>query len=321
MLFNAGKPMKPLTIYWSPDFLEHRVSQWHPESADRLAAVVDELKRTGQWEEYEVTEARAAAREEIAAIHPMEYIKRVDETIQGGARMIDSSDTEVSPGSFLAARKVVGAGLQAVDDVLGGDTRTAFILGRPPGHHARPTTAMGFCLFSNASLAAQHALDKWQLNRIAIVDWDVHHGNGTQEIFFNSNRVFFTSLHEFPFYPGTGAQDEKGLDAGAGYTLNFPLPAGKGDQDYLDIIAGPVADALTEYQPELILISAGFDAHKNDPLGHMLISSAGFGQLTELVTEIARETSEGRIVSFLEGGYDLKGLAESVSLHLRMLAE
>jgi acetoin utilization deacetylase AcuC-like enzyme len=312
--------MKPLTIYWSPDFLEHRVSQWHPESTDRLTAIVDELKRTGEWDVHDKADARTATLEEIATIHPMEYIQRVEQTIQVGSPVIDSSDTEVSPGSFLAARKVVGAGIQAVDDVLGGDTRTGFIPGRPPGHHARPSAAMGFCLFANAALAAQYALDKWQLDRVAILDWDVHHGNGTQEIFFGSERVFYLSIHEFPLFPGTGQSDEKGLGEGAGYTLNFPLTAGKGDQDYLNIVAGPITDALAEYQPELILISAGFDAHENDPLGHMFISSEGFGQLTDLVGRIARETSGGRIISFLEGGYHLTGLAESVSQHLQVLA-
>jgi acetoin utilization deacetylase AcuC-like enzyme len=296
------------------------VSQWHPESNDRLTAIVDELKRTGEWDVHDKVDARTATLEEIATIHPMEYIQRVEQTIQAGSTVIDSSDTEVSSGSFLAARKVVGAGLQAVDDVLGGDTRTAFILGRPPGHHARPSVAMGFCLFANAALAAQYALDKWKLHRVAILDWDVHHGNGTQEIFFGSEQVFYLSIHEFPLYPGTGQSDEKGTGEGAGYTHNFPLTAGKGDQDYLNIVAGPISDALAEYQPELILISAGFDAHEHDPLGHMFISSEGFGQLTDLVGRIAQETSEGRIISFLEGGYHLAGLAESVSKHLQVLA-
>lgn len=312
--------MKPLTIYWSPDFLEHRVSQWHPESTERLRAIKEELERSGQWELHAKTVAKAATLEEIATIHPMEYVKRVEQTIHQGSPVIDSSDTEISAGSFLAAQKVVGAGLQAVDDVLGGNSQTAFIPGRPPGHHARPSAAMGFCLFANAALAAHYALDKWQLNRVAILDWDVHHGNGTQEIFFDSDRVFFISLHEFPFYPGTGRQDEQGSGAGTGYTMNFPLTAGKDDTDYLNIFSGPVADALAEYRSELIIISAGFDAHINDPIGHMNVSSEGFGQLSALVRQMAQETAEGRIISFLEGGYDLKGLAESVSQHIQMLA-
>ena len=312
--------MKPLTIYWSPDFLEHRVSQWHPESTERLRAIQEELERSGQWELHDKTDARAAALEEMATIHPREYIQRVEQTIHQGLPVIDSSDTEISTGSFLAARKVVGAGLQAVDDVLGGDSQTAFIPGRPPGHHARPSAAMGFCLFANAALAAQYALDKWQLSRVAILDWDVHHGNGTQEIFFDSEQVFYISLHEFPFYPGTGRQDEQGSGTGTGYTMNFPLTPGKDDKDYLKIISGPVADALAEYRPELIIISAGFDAHINDPLGHMNVSSEGFGQLTALVSQMAQETADGRIISFLEGGYDLSGLAESVSQHIQILA-
>lgn len=313
--------MVPLTLYWSPDFVNHQVSSGHPESARRLLTIQERLQETGQWAAYRQVDARAATLDEIALIHPVEYIQRVEKTTQRGPTFLDSADTEVSAGSFLAARKVVGAGLQAVDDVLSGVSRTAFILGRPPGHHARPVMAMGFCLFANAALAAEYARQAYQVEKIAIIDWDVHHGNGTQEIFFGTDQVYYVSTHEFPLYPGTGDSDEKGVGPGRGYTLNFPLAAGKDDLAFQDILAGPVVDALMAYHPELILISAGFDAHECDPLGHMNITTEGFERMTRLVSRLAGELSQGRVISFLEGGYDLAALAESVSRHLAALAQ
>ncbi len=313
--------MNPLTLYWSPDFIHHEVSAGHPESANRFRSIRDLLGKTGQWEAYRKVEARAAAFDEIALIHPMEYIQRVEQTTRQGSTVMDSADTEVSTGSFLAARKVVGAGLQAVDEVLSGRSRTAFILGRPPGHHALPSLAMGFCLFANAALAAEYAHQTCQVERIAVIDWDVHHGNGTQEIFFETDRVYYLSTHEFPLYPGTGRPDEKGIGPGRNYTLNFPLPAGKGDQDFLDILEGPAADALMAYRPELILISAGFDAHEYDPLANMNITTEGFERMTQVVKRLAGELCQGRIISFLDGGYHLDGLAGSVSRHLAVLAQ
>ncbi|MFB0517562.1 MAG: histone deacetylase [Candidatus Neomarinimicrobiota bacterium] len=313
--------MIPLTIYWSPDFVNHKVSAGHPESSSRLLAIQELLVERGQWEAFHKIEARAATPDEIALIHPLEYIQRVEHMTRRGPTLLDSADTEVSPGSFLAARKVVGAGIQAVDDVLSNRSQTAFILGRPPGHHARPAMAMGFCLFANVALAASYAHQAHQVERVAIIDWDVHHGNGTQEIFFRTDRVYYISTHEFPLYPGTGRLDEKGVGPGRGYTLNFPLAAGKSDGDFLDIIEGPVTEALMAYRPELILISAGFDAHEYDPLGHMNITAEGYERMTQVVSRLAGDLSQGRIISFLEGGYHLAALAESVSRHLAALAQ
>ncbi len=313
--------MVPLSVYWSPDFSAHEVSPGHPESARRLQAITDRLHATGQWEAYRQVEARPASTAELALVHPLGYIQRVEETIRGGSRVLDSGDTEVSAGSFEAARKVAGAGLQAVDDVLSDRTQRAFILGRPPGHHALPARAMGFCLFANVALAASHALQTHQLERVAIIDWDVHHGNGTQDIFYESERVYYISTHEFPLYPGTGQDDEVGRGPGRGSTLNFPLAAGHGDGDFVGILEGPVADALAAFEPELMLISAGFDAHIDDPLGHMNITTDGFAQMTRVVARLAGELCGGRIVSFLEGGYNLEGLAGSVAGHLAVLGE
>ena len=312
--------LHPLSLYWSPDFDGHDVGAGHPESAARLRAIRERLERGGQWERYHRVEARAATTDELALIHPPRYIRWLDETISRGAPVVDGGDTAVSTGSFQAARKVVGAGLQAVDDVLAGETVCAFILGRPPGHHALPVQAMGFCLFANVALAARYALQAHRVERVAIIDWDVHHGNGTQDIFYGDDRVEYISTHEFPLFPGTGAADEIGTGPGRGYTLNFPLSAGQKDDDFLSIFEGPLAEALQSYRPELLFVSAGFDAHVNDPLGHMNVTTEGFEAMTRVVTRLAEELCGGRVISFLEGGYDLEGLSGSVSRHLAVLA-
>ncbi len=313
--------MNPITLYWSPDFLHHEVSSGHPEAADRLIAIQNILRQTGQWDNYRKVEAQVATRDDLASIHPPEYIKHVEQTVRQAPAFLDSVDTEVSAGSFLAAMKAAGAGIQATGDVLTGQSNTAFILGRPPGHHARPSQAMGFCLFANVALAARHACDAYQVERIAVIDWDVHHGNGTQEIFYHTDHVYYLSLHEFPLYPGTGRSDENGMGQGRGFTRNFPQSAGKDDGDYLAIFEGPIADILMEYRPELILISAGFDAHVNDPLGHMNITVEGFELMTQLVVRLAGELCQGRVISFLEGGYCLEDLAWSTAGHLAALAQ
>ena len=312
--------MVPLTLYWSPDFLNHRVSPGHPESPSRLEAVRKGLEAAGQWESLVREEARPAELDELLAVHPQGYLLRLEEAAGNGPATIDSPDTELSPGSWIAALKVAGAGFQAVDAVIGGASRTAFILGRPPGHHALPAQAMGFCLLANVALAVEYARHRHGLERVAVIDWDVHHGNGTQEIFYGSDQVFYISLHEWPLFPGTGAAEEKGTGRGRGFTLNFPLAAGNGDSDYLGILEGPIAEALLNFRPELIFISAGFDAHENDPLGHMNITTGGFGDLSRCVRKLAAEVCSGRIVSFLEGGYHLGGLADSVAVHLEVLA-
>ena len=312
--------MVPLTLYWSPDFLNHRVSRGHPETPSRLEAVRRGLEAAGHWDRLNREEARPAEVQELLTVHPKGYLLRVEKAAGSGPATIDSPDTEVSTGSWTAALKVAGAGIQAVNAVLAGTTGTAFVLGRPPGHHALPEQAMGFCLLANVALAVEQARRRHGLERVAVIDWDVHHGNGTQDIFYATDRVFYISLHEWPLFPGSGATEEKGTGRGRGFTLNFPLAAGTGDSKYLDILEGPVADALLNYRPEMIFISAGFDAHESDPLGHMNVTAGGFAELSRCVRKLASEICGGRIVSFLEGGYHLAGLAESVALHLEVLA-
>ena len=302
-------PEPPLHLYWSPEFLEHRVSPGHPDSAARLESIVAGLQAAGLWEQVPRIDAPAAALERLQLVHPPDYVARLRETIDRGARVVDSADTEVSAGSFQAALKMAGAGMQAVDDVLSGKTDAGFVLGRPPGHHALPDLAMGFCLLANVALAARYAQSAYGLERIAVIDWDVHHGNGTQAAFYATETVQFISLHEYPLFPGTGAEDETGTAAGLGFTYNVPLAAGAGDKRYLELLEGPVTEILTSYRPEIILISAGFDAHAADPLGHMQISSGGFAAMTRQIRQLAGELCDGRIVSFLEGGYDLEALS------------
>ncbi len=313
--------MIPLTLYWSPDCAHHEVSPGHPESPDRLKAIRDLLDRTGQWEAVHKVQARTATFDEIGLVHPRAYIQTIEEATRRGPTVVDGADTEVSVGSLQAALRVAGAGLEATDDVLSGRSRTAFILGRPPGHHALPDRAMGFCLFANIALAAVYARQAYGVERIAIIDWDVHHGNGTQAIFYETDQVYYLSIHEFPLYPGTGRSDEEGMGQGRSYNRNFPLSAHKDDTDYLQIFEGPLADAILGYRPELILLSAGFDAHELDPLAHMRVTAEGFSRMTGVVVRLAGELSQGRIISFLEGGYHLGGLAQSVSGHLAALAQ
>ncbi|MEE9464571.1 MAG: histone deacetylase, partial [Candidatus Neomarinimicrobiota bacterium] len=215
--------MNSLRLYWSPAFSEHEVGPGHPESPARIKAVRSRLEAKGLWDQCTPEEARAATREELLPVHPAGYLQRVEQAARGRPGPFDSPDTVISPGSWPAALKVAGAGFQAVNAVLEGNVNAAFILGRPPGHHALPERAMGFCFLANAALAAEHARHRHGLERIAIIDWDVHHGNGTQEIFYNNENVYYISMHEWPLFPGTGAADEKGSGRGQGFTLNFPL--------------------------------------------------------------------------------------------------
>ncbi len=313
--------MNALRLYWHTDFERHQVSAGHPESVARIQAVKKGLGEEDIWNSGQVVDAPLADLALLTSIHPEAYVERVKKACQSGPGVIDSMDTEVSPGSWDAALRVVGAGCLAVDHILTGKTRTAFIPGRPPGHHARREQAMGFCLFANISLAAVYALDHYDIDRLAIVDWDVHHGNGTQEIFYHNERVLYVSVHEHPLFPGTGRPDETGSGQGLGCTLNFPLKAGCGDDEYAQLIKGPIADRLLEFNPDIILISAGFDAHLADPLGHMRITTDGFRSMTESVTHLASTTSQGRIISFLEGGYNLEALSDSIAAHVNVFKE
>ncbi|HET6425040.1 MAG TPA: histone deacetylase, partial [Planctomycetaceae bacterium] len=263
-------------------------------------------------------EIRKATREELARLHGGAYVDEVRELATGGGGRIEN-DTVVSPESFDIACHAAGTAMAAVDAVLTGTDSTALVLARPPGHHALPNSAMGFCLFNNVALAAEHALRVHDLDRVLIVDWDVHHGNGTQDVFYHREDVTFFSAHRSPFYPGTGSVDETGSGRGLGHTFNLPVRFGITRREYLARFEQSLRDAAAKCSPQLVLISAGFDAHQRDPIGSLGLDTEDFGTLTTLLQSIANEYCGGRLVSLLEGGYDVEALADSVALHLETL--
>ncbi|MDZ7260490.1 MAG: histone deacetylase, partial [candidate division KSB1 bacterium] len=255
----------------------------------------------------------------IEKIHSPHYIQHVQEACRAGYAYLDSGDTGICPASYEIARLAVGGVLAAVDAVMAGKVRNAFCAIRPPGHHAERTVALGFCIFNNIAIAARYIQEKYHLSKVLIIDWDVHHGNGTQHAFYTDPGVFYFSIHQYPHYPGTGAWEECGAGAGLGTTLNAPMPPGCEDEDYLKVFSEKLKPEVKSFKPDFILISAGFDAHRDDPLSGMCLTEEGFGQMTEMVKNFADQTCNGRIVSLLEGGYNLTALGRSVEQHLRIL--
>jgi len=300
-----------------PAMIEHDPGPGHPECPQRLVTVCDTL-RTQPVAGTRWATPQPAPRSVIERIHAPAYVDRLHE-LRGTSARLDA-DTLLSPGSIAAAWLAAGAAVDAVTAVISGRARRAVALVRPPGHHAEADRAMGFCLFNNIAIAAAHARVDLGCRRVLIVDWDVHHGNGTQHAFFDRSDVLFFSTHRFPFWPGTGDLHEIGADAGIGFTVNVPLPVGCGDTEYravFDKLLVPVAD---DFEPELILVSAGFDAHERDPLGGMSMTTAGYGSLSGVVCELADRLCDGRLVLILEGGYDLEALAGSVRACVNVLA-
>lgn len=302
-------------------FLSHRVSPHHPEQPARVQAVIAGLEKDGLLQKLTMLTPRMATDEELATVHSPEYVRRVERACAAGERFLDSLDTEICSESFLAAKLAAGAGLTAVDAVMQGKVTNAFCAVRPPGHHAEHARAMGFCLFNNVAVAARHLQRTHGLERILIVDWDVHHGNGTQAAFYEDDSVLYFSVHQFPHYPGTGAAHEKGRGRGEGYTVNVPLPAGSGDADYEQVFKEILRPVARRLHPDFVLISAGFDPHHSDPLGGMRVTEAGFKSIFHVTLDIASEYCAGRVVSLLEGGYNLEALRTCVCDHVRMLLE
>ncbi|UCD84250.1 MAG: histone deacetylase [Deltaproteobacteria bacterium] len=298
-------------------YLDHDMGAYHPESPERLKYIYQMVEDEEFSKSCEQIPSREAAGEEIGMVHDGSYIERVAGT-EGKSVQLDP-DTSTSPKSYLAAKLAAGGVLNCVEEVLAGRINNAFALVRPPGHHAERNRAMGFCLFNNIAIGARWALRKASRQRILIVDWDLHHGNGTQNSFYDDPQVLYFSTHQFPYYPGTGDIDETGTGKGEGFTVNVTLPVGQGDAEYQTIFKQLLEPIALEFKPEMVLISAGFDIYYGDPLGGMRVTPEGFSELTRILMEIADECCEGRVVIALEGGYDLEGLRDSVRMVLKAL--
>jgi acetoin utilization deacetylase AcuC-like enzyme len=291
-------------LVYDPIYLEHDTGN-HPENSRRLVAMMSHLEETGIKERLAVLSPRAASIEEIQMVHAPEYVSQTKSTAESGGGWLDP-DTVMCPRSYDVALHAAGGLLTGVEAVMKGDVDSAFALVRPPGHHATRNRAMGFCIFNNVAIAASFALANFNINRVLIADFDVHHGNGTQDTFYANPNVLYFSTHEYPFYPGTGRVDEIGSGDGKGSTVNFPMRAGWGDEEYLRAFNEVLVPMARRFQPQLILVSAGFDPHWADNLAMMELSVTGFAQIVKILKELATELCKGRLVFTLEGGYNLQ---------------
>jgi acetoin utilization deacetylase AcuC-like enzyme len=310
----------PTALLADPIFREHLRGRQHPERPERFDAVMRGLDAAGLRGSLLPVESRPIEEPELLLCHAASYLAMARRDIERGRSCLSTGDTDITPNSWLVAARAAGGVLCAVDAVLEGRARNAFCAVRPPGHHASAARGMGFCLFNNVALAARYAQRRHGIGRVLIVDWDVHHGNGTQDIFYRDPSVFFFSTHQWPLYPGTGRADETGEGAGEGATMNFPFPAGAGRQEILGAVRQGLEPAMQSFRPELVLISAGFDSRVGDLLGRFTLTDADFADLTGAVMGIAARYAGGRVVSLLEGGYDLDGLASAAAAHVGALA-
>jgi acetoin utilization deacetylase AcuC-like enzyme len=303
-------------IYSHPMFARHQTGPGHPEKPDRLTAAMDGAARAG-LEVVTDSPLHAETDRLIAKVHSPEYARELERASDSGAPFFHSFDNPVSPATYAAARTAVGVALHAAAEVWERkNTSSAFVIARPPGHHAERLEAMGFCFFNTIACVAESLLELPGIRRVFILDWDVHHGNGTQHLFEERSDVFYASIHRFPFYPGTGAAAEEGVAEGRGFTRNVPLAGGATDADYLRSFENVLLRDIDAFRPNAILVSAGFDAHRRDPLGGMNVTEEAFGEMTRLVMEASRRHCQGRLLSLLEGGYDPEGLAASVAEHV-----
>lgn len=301
-------------------FLRHDTGPFHPESPARLESVMKGLARGGLSDRLLHVRPEPAPLPRLEKVHSGRYIREAREISASGAAELHTTDNPVSPGTFEAALNASGAVLKAVDAVMGAAAENAFCAVRPPGHHALFDRAMGFCFFNNIAVGARYIQEACGLPKIAIIDWDAHHGNGTQDAFYRDPDVLYASIHQHPLFPGTGSEDEKGADEGLGFNLNFPVAPGSGDGEYAGLLEREIIPALEDFSPDFVLVSAGFDAHKDDPVGGLNVSTEGFARLTALVKSAASRLCAGRLVSVLEGGYCLGALSDSVRAHLEVMS-
>jgi acetoin utilization deacetylase AcuC-like enzyme len=312
--------MERIGIVRDDIFLSHNPGAFHPESPDRLKVLYRMIEEAEMSDRVQTLETRRAERDEITLVHTENHFERIASTAGLPQSYLDG-DTQTSEHSFEAALCAAGAVLRSVDLLMSGEYKNPiFTLVRPPGHHAEPGRAMGFCLFNNIALGARYSIERYGLKRVMIVDWDLHHGNGTQNTFYDDPNVLYFSTHQYPYYPGTGGLRETGTGDGRGFTVNVPLSPGRGDGDYLRIfheILKPIGEA---YEPEMVLVSAGFDIHSSDPLGGMSVSPAGFAGLAAVVQDLAHRYAGDRLILTLEGGYHLGGLTDSVRSVIEQLS-
>ena len=300
-----------------PACLNHLTPPGHPERPDRLRAI-ERVLESEQFQDLARAEAPAADFDTIALCHPMDYVTALhDASPTKGLVQLDA-DTSMSPGSFEAALRAAGGGVYAIDEVMAGRVSNAFVATRPPGHHTETARPMGFCLFNNAAIAARHAQKRYGIDRAALVDFDVHHGNGSQDIFWSDKTVMYCSTHQMPLYPGTGARSERGEH---NTVVNAPLSPGDGGAKFREAFENVILPRLRDFRPELIVISAGFDAHQRDPLANLNLVEADFLWATQKIMEVAQASASGRVVSMLEGGYDLEGLSNSAAAHVSALMQ
>ena len=300
-----------------PACLNHLTPPGHPERPDRLRAI-ERVFESEKFQDLVRAEAPAANFDTIALCHPMDYVTALrDASPTSGLVQIDA-DTSMSPGSFEAALRAAGGGVYAVDEVMAGRISNAFVATRPPGHHTETARPMGFCLFNNAAIAARYAQKRYGIDRAALVDFDVHHGNGSQDIFWSDQTVMYCSTHQMPLYPGTGARNERGEHD---TVVNAPLSPGDGGAKFREAFESVILPRLRDFRPELIVISAGFDAHQRDPLANLNLVEADFLWATQKIMEVAQASANGRVVSMLEGGYDLEGLSNSAAAHVSALMQ